>query len=253
MAKLSVTLITYNEESKVGDALESVKWADEIVVVDSLSTDRTVEICQRYTEKVYRMPWQGYVIQKNLALEKASHEWVLNLDADERVSPGLAEEIKQVLQTGELAGYYIPRRVFYLGAWIQYGGWYPDYKLRLFKKDLARWEGRGIHESVVLNGKAGYLKGELYHFSYDNLFHHIHKINQFTTLAAEHSPKPVRGYTIFLRALFAFFKKYFLKRGFLEGTRGLIISGLSAFQVFIKYAKMWELAQKTKEWESEGH
>lgn len=249
MSALSVTLITYNEENKIAEALESVKWADEIVVVDSFSTDRTLEICRRYTDKIYQIPWQGYVIQKNLALEKASHEWILNLDADERVSPELAEEIKRVLQTDEFDGYYIPRRVFYLGTWIRYAGWYPDYKLRLFKKSLARWEGPGIHEKVILRGKVGYLKGDLYHFSYNNLSHHIHKINQFTTIAAEQIRKPVRGYTIFLRALFAFFKKYFLKRAFLEGTRGLIISGMSAFQVFIKYAKMWELSQNPTKFE----
>jgi glycosyltransferase involved in cell wall biosynthesis len=245
MSKLSVTLITYNEEKKIANALESVKWADEIIVIDSFSTDHTVEICYRYTDKVYQIPWQGYVVQKNLALDKASHEWVLNLDADEQVSPELAEEIKEILHTEGFDGYYIPRRVFYLGAWIRHAGWYPDYKLRLFKKSLARWEGEGVHEKIILRGKVGYLKGDLYHFSYDNLSHHLQKINRFTTIAAEHSGRrPPQGYTIVLRALFEFFKKFFLKRAFLEGTRGLIISGLSAFKVFIKYAKMWELSQK---------
>ena len=239
--KLSVTIITFNEEKHIRDALKSVKWADEIVVVDSLSTDNTVEICQEYTQHVYQIPWHGYVKQKNIATEKTSYEWVLNIDADERVSPELAEEILQTLaRPPEYVGYYMPRRTYYLGDWINYCGWYPDYKLRLFHKQKGKWVGKALHEKVEVQGPVAYFHHNLAHYSYENISAHVQTMNHYSSLAAEQKDGSVNGTEILLRTAFAFFKKYLLKQGFRDGTRGVIVSLLSAFTVTLKYAKLWE-------------
>ena len=245
--KLSVTIITYNEEKFIRDALESVKWADEIVVIDSLSTDRTVEICKEYTAQVYQIPWHGYVEQKNLATEKTSHDWVLNIDADERVSEGLAEEIRQALSvTPQYAGYFMPRKTYYLGDWINHCGWYPDYKLRLFYKHAGKWVGKALHEKFGVQGATAYFQHDLDHYSYENISDHIQKMNNFTSIAAAHKHGHVNGAGILLRTFFTFLKKYILQQGFRDGTRGIIVSLLSAFSVTLKYAKLWERQHLTE-------
>ena len=264
MEKLSVTIITYNEEKNIRDCLNSVKWADEIVVVDSFSTDKTIEICKEYTDRFYQNKWPGFVEQKNFALNKASHNWVLSIDADERISDELGEEIKKLLTTplsppsqgGDkrdvFDGYYIPRKTFYVKSWILHCGWYPDYKIRLFKKDKGRWEGTGgtaIHESVKVDGKTGYLKGDILHYSFLSISSHLKTINSFTSISAMENLKKGKKagiLSILLRPSFNFFKMYILKRGFLDGLPGLIVSILSSYHVFIKYTKMWEMErQKT--------
>ena len=238
---LSVTIITYNEEKYIREALESVKWADEIVVIDSLSTDRTVDICKQYTEHVYQVSWHGYVEQKNIATEKASHQWILNIDADERVSPELAEEIRQVLsKESSTVGYAMPRRTYYLGEWIQYCGWYPDYKLRLFQKNAGQWVGKSLHEKVKVKGETARFQHDLYHYTYEDISDHIQKMNSFTSVAASQKQRTISGAGIFLRTCFTFIKKYLLQQGFRGGTRGMIVSLLSAFTVTLKYAKLWE-------------
>ena len=251
MEKLSVTIITYNEEENIRDCLQSVKWADEIVVVDSFSTDKTVEICRGYTDRVYQNRWCGFVEQKNFALSKASHNWILSIDADERVSDDLKEEIIARLKSRtthyNVDGYYMPRRTFYVNRWILHCGWYPDYKLRLFKKDKGRWEGTGgtaIHESVKVDGRVGYLKGDILHYSFRDISSHLKTINSYTSISAgEKFKKGERAgiLSMLLRPPLNFLKMYFLKRGFLDGIAGFIVSILSSFHVFIKYAKMWEL------------
>lgn len=238
---ISVTLITFNEEDRIRDALESVRWADEIVVIDSFSSDATVDICREFTNHVFRIPWQGYVTQKNIATQKTSHTWVLNLDADERVSPELAQEIQNALrQPPRVVGFYMPRMTYYLGDWIRHCGWYPDAKLRLFHKDSGQWVGQALHEKVEVRGPTTTLRHPIYHYSYRNISDHLRRIDQYTTIAAEHKHRPVSGAEIFGRTLFTFFKKYVLKQGFRDGTRGLIVSILSAFTVAVKYAKTWE-------------
>ncbi len=242
--KLSVTIITFNEEKFIRDALESVKWADEIVVIDSLSTDTTVEICREYTAYVYQLSWHGYVEQKNIASEKTSFDWVLNIDADERVSPELAEEIRQALaETPQYVGYYMPRKTYYLGDWINHCGWYPDYKLRLFRKQAGKWVGKALHEKVEVHGPTAYFHHDLYHYSYENISNHVQTMNNYTSIAAAHKSGTVSGVEILLRTVFAFFKKYILKQGFRDGTRGMIVSLLSAFTVTLKYVKLWERQQ----------
>ena len=251
MEKLSVTIITFNEEKNIKDCLDSVKWADEIVVIDSFSTDRTVEICREYTDRVYQNKWQGFVDQKKFALTKASHNWVLSIDADERISDELREEIKEVLSDNlKHDGYYMPRKTFYINRWILHCGWYPDHKIRLFKKDKGRWEGtRGtaIHESVKVNGRVGYLKGDILHYSFPTISSHLKTINSFTSISSsENFKKGERTgiLSILLRPPFNFFKMYILKLGFLDGLPGFIVSVLSSYHVLIKYAKMWELERQ---------
>lgn len=238
---VSVTIITLNEARHIRAALESVRWADEIVVLDSGSIDDTVAICQEYPTRVYHVAWHGYVAQKNLATAQTSHDWVLNIDADERVSAELAAEIQHALcAPAEIVGFYLPRRTFYLGAWIQHCGWYPDYKLRLFNKQAGRWVGQALHEKIAVDGPTAYLHGNIDHYTYENITDHLNKMNNFTSLAANEPQRPISGTAILGRTLFAFFKKYVIKQGFRDGTRGLIVSLFAAFGVSVKYAKIWE-------------
>lgn len=240
--KLSVTIITCNEENRIADALESVAWADEIVVVDSGSTDNTCEICRQYTTLVYDVAWQGFVEQKNIATDRTSHAWVLNIDADEVVSEALAKEIQSILAAPpRCVGYFIPRRTYYLGDWVHHCGWYPDYKLRLFDKQTGRWIGKALHEKVQVNGPTARLHHDLYHYTYEDITDHLRTINTYTSIAASQKTGSIGGVGIFLRTFFTFFKKYIIKQGFRDGTRGLIVSLLATFTVTVKYAKLWEL------------
>jgi glycosyltransferase involved in cell wall biosynthesis len=246
--KLSVAIITYNEERNIRDCLESVKWAYEIVVVDSFSADRTVEICREYTDKVCQNKWQGFVEQKNFAVSKASHDWILSIDADERVSDELSDEIRRILKYGAACdGYYMPRKAFYVNKWILHCGWYPDYKVRLFKKDKGRWEGTegmAIHESVKVDGRVGYLRGDILHYSFPTISSHLKTINNYTSISAREKFKKgdrAEIISMLLRPPFNFLKMYIVKGGFLDGLPGFIVSALSSFHVFLKYAKMWEI------------
>ena len=241
---LSVTIITYNEERHIREALESVSWADEIVVVDSQSTDRTVEICREYSVRVLQIPWHGYVEQKNIASRHTAHPWVLNIDADERVSPELAREIQNVLsQESQYVGFLMPRKTFYLGGWIAHCGWYPDDKLRLYRKDCGSWVGQSLHERVQVDGATARLHHDLYHYTYENIADHLDKMNSFTSIAAVQKQGSVNGAGIFLRTFLTFCKKYLLQQGFRDGTRGMIVSLLAAFTVALKYSKLWERQQ----------
>ena len=248
MNRLSVIIITCNEEENIKHCLESVKWSDEIVIVDSFSSDKTVEIAREYTSQVFQNKWTDFSQQKNLALEKASSEWILNIDADERVTPELKKEILAVLnsQFQSFDGYYIPLRNNYLGRWIRHCGWYPDYHLRLFRRGKGRFNERIVHESVVVEGKKGHLKFCLNHYSYKNLSDHLNKIDKFTSLAAEEmftNGKRARVFDLLLRPLVKFIKMYLIKRGYLDGIYGLIVSIMGSFSVFAKYLKLWELSR----------
>lgn len=247
--KISACVTAGNEESKIRSCLESLTWCDEIVVVDSFSTDRTVEICREFTPRVYQHEWLGYIGQKNLIRQMAIHPWILFLDADEVVSDDLRNEILREFEsgTGPYAGYRFPRKVFYLGRWINHGEWYPDIKLRLFKKELGHSEGQEPHDRVVVNGLVKTLKSHLYHYTYDNIHDHIDTINRFSTITAKE--KFLQGYRfhwtdVLFRPILRFIKSFFLRRGFLDGTPGFFIACISAFGVLMKYSKLWEL-QKT--------
>lgn len=249
MQKLSVTIITLNEEANIRDALESVKWADEIVVVDSGSNDRTVEICREYTDKVFYNQWPGHIAQKNFAIGKATHSWILSIDADERLTPELAGEIRGALKGPKADAYAVPRHVFYLGRWIDHSGWYPDYKVRLFRRDKASWGGINPHDKVMVNGRTERLKGDLLHYSYRDIAHHVNTMNSFTTTSATEYLKLGRRAGL-LDLLFKpagmFMKKYILKQGFRDGLPGFIIAVSSAYYVFLKYAKLWELINNNR-------
>ena len=250
MTKLSVVVICYNEEAILGKCLSAVQWAEEIVVLDSFSTDRTLEVARQYTARVSQSEWQGYAKQKALALTYASHPWVLSLDADEVVSPELAQEIQSLL-VGEpgLAGYRVPRLAFYLGRFLRHC-WYPDLKLRLFRKDRGRWSDHEVHESFLLDGPAGQLKNPLFHYSFPSIEDHLRTIQQYTTLGAESLANAGRVFSLARllgSPLFMFLQQYIGKRGFLDGIPGLIASLLSAFHEFVKYAKLYELTSKQVE------
>lgn len=248
MDSLSVVIITLNEEENIGGCLQSVAWADEIVVVDSGSTDRTVDICRKYTDKVFVEGWKGYGRQKNLAIERVKGGWILNVDADERVTPGLREEIEDVLR-GKRSGYdgfYIPRKNFFMGRWIKRCGWYPDYTLRLFKKGKGCFNERKVHEAVRVEGDTGYLKHPLEHYTYKGVSDYLRRMERYSSLAAEEMLKEGKKTGLFdllIRPGLTFLKMYLLKLGFLEGYRGLILSGLYASYTFSKYARLWEMGR----------
>lgn len=249
--KISACIITHNEETKIRRCLESVSWCDEIVVVDSFSDDRTVAICREYTERIYQHEWLGYIGQRNLIRELAQHPWVLFLDADEEVSPGLREEIQERfrLESHDAVGYQFPRKVFYLGRWIEHGEWYPDIKLRLFRKELGRSTGLEPHDQVVVDGPVRTLRNPLWHYTYDDMWDHLNTMNRFSGISAKAKYKQgvrFRWIDFFFRPVWRFFKGLMLKGGWLDGRRGILIASISAFGVAMKYAKVWELEVKNR-------
>jgi glycosyltransferase involved in cell wall biosynthesis len=251
---LSVAIIAGNEEKKIGDCLESVKWADEIIVVDSESTDRTVEIAKRYTDKVFIRKWEGYAPQKQFAIDQATCDWILSLDADERVSPELKDEILKILESEtEFDGFYIPRRNFFLGKWIKSCGWYPNYQLRLFKKGKAKVTQRKVHEKFIVDGKVGYLRGDIIHFTHMTLKETFAKINEYSSLRAEEKSKrkKVKGIDFILYPFSSFLSHYILKGGFRDGVYGLMVSLNHAMTNLQTYMKIWEL-QNVKSEDEKG-
>jgi len=245
MEKISVAIITKDEERNIGDCLESVKWADEIVVVDNGSTDRTLSICQEYGARIFQEEWKGYSGQKNSAIEKAGNEWVLNLDADERVSPELRQEMQKSLEGNQgVNGYWIPRKNFFLGQWIRYCGWYPDLNLRLFRKSRGRFGERVVHERLELEGKALTLTHPLIHETYRSLSDFFQRMDRYSTLAAQEMHREGRKFRltdVVFRPPFTFLQMYFLRAGFLEGYLGFVLSVLYSYYTFAKYAKLKEL------------
>jgi glycosyltransferase involved in cell wall biosynthesis len=242
--KLTVTVITRNEAANVEAALASVAWADEIVVVDSESTDGTAALAQRHGARVEVRAWPGYSAQKNFAASLASHDWILSLDADERVTPALAAEIQALLRSEPpQRGYRVPRISHYLGRWIRGTDWYPDYQLRLYDRRAGTWNGRPVHESVALNGVPGRLGNDLQHYPYRDISHHLATIDRYTTLAAEQMQADGKAPSILGVALhppFAFLRNYILRGGFRDGSAGFIVSTLNSYYVFLKLAKAWE-------------
>jgi glycosyltransferase involved in cell wall biosynthesis len=244
--RISTCIITYNEEENIRDCIESVLWTDEIVLVDSRSTDRTVEIARTYTDRIFIKDWDGFVGQKNFAASQCSYPWILSLDADERVSPELKMEIQCLFKNGrepDEDGFLIPRHTFYLGRWINHGGWYPDHQLRLFRRDKGRWEGEGIHERVVISGKKGYLRGDIIHYTYRNISHQLKTIDRFSDISVNlwlNKGKRPNFVGFLFHPAVKFFETYIYKGGFLDGIPGLIIAMASSFYIFVKYAKLWE-------------
>jgi glycosyltransferase involved in cell wall biosynthesis len=248
--QLTVTVITYNEAEHIAAALDSVAWADEIIVVDSGSTDGTVDIARARATRVIVREWPGYSAQKNFAADQAGNDWVLSMDADERVTPALAAEIRSVMEAGPQArGYRIRRVSRYLGEWIRSTDWFPDYQLRLYDRRAGRWNGLRIHESFRLNEGAPLpLQGEMEHYAYKDVAHHVQKINLYTTLIADEWHEQGRRTSatqVVLHPSFAFLRNYVARGGFRQGTTGLIVSALNSYYVFLKFAKLWERQRRS--------
>ena len=241
---ISAAIITKNEERNIKEALESVRDFDDIVVVDSFSEDRTVEICRDYTSRVYRHEWQRFSRQKQRAVDYSRNDWVLILDADERVTPGLKLEMLRVISENEYSGFFIPRKNFFLGKWIRYSGWWPDYTLRLFKKELSHVEPREVHEKVIVNGPTSYLKNPLVHYTYRTVGEYIKKMETYSSLSAEEIKGKnmlLSGLKLFINPFLVFIKMYILRLGFMDGARGFMLAVLYAVQTFLKYAKALEI------------
>lgn len=243
MAKISACIISYNEEQKIEDCLKSLDGiVDEIIVVDSLSTDKTKEIAGKYTDKIYDQKFLGHVEQKNLAMQKASFDWILSLDCDERLTDKLKESILKVKDNLDDAdAYRVARRTFYVYRWLNYC-WYPDFKTRLFNKNTARWGGINPHDHIEIDGNnIVTLSGDLEHYSFNSISEHIQTIDNFTEIGAQEIIK--RGKRVGLlspwtHGLWTFIKLYILKRGFMDGYAGLVVSILSGMHAFTKYVKV---------------
>ena len=242
MGKISVIIITRNEEENIEPALKSVEWADEIIVVDSGSEDKTIDITKKYTNRIYKKEWQGFVEQKKYALGLASYEWVLSIDADERVSPELKEEIMKK-QPENFDGFNVRRRNYFFNREITTCGWDKDYQLRLFKKSKVDLKERLVHEGFEVYGKIGKLENVIIHNTFSSLHNYFRKVNDYTTLQAEEmykSKKKVTALTIWGHTFSAFFRYYLSLKGFKDGMYGLIISFINSVSTMLTYVKIWE-------------
>lgn len=252
-ASISAFIVCHNEEHQIRRCLESVKWCDEIIVVDSGSTDTTLEICREYTSKIFFHAWQGYVIQKRFALEQCTSDWVLNIDADEEVSQKLYQEILTLLEQDRLEnqkkfnGYYINRVVFFLNRWWRKGGWYPEYRLRLCRRVSTTWGGQDPHEKATVTGTTGRCLGELHHYSFTDLTDYVRRMNTLSSNAAASLVAKGRKASmldLFFRPVTRFVKFYLSKQGFREGVAGFVVALIEANSTFLKYAKVWEITRK---------
>jgi glycosyltransferase involved in cell wall biosynthesis len=242
--RLSVAIIAWNEEDRLRACLESAAWADEIIVIDAESTDKTVQIAREFTDKIWVRPWGGFAAQKNFALGQATGEWVLSLDADERVTPALRDRIGGIVAAnGPSDGYSIPRRNIFWGAWVRHGGLYPDYQMRLFRRNAGRFVDSAVHESAVVEGHVETLAEPMLHHSYRGLEDFVSRSNRYSTLAAQEITRRggrARLADLALRPFGRFVSMYVLKLGFLDGWRGFVLAVLYANYVFLRMAKAWE-------------
>lgn len=251
MIDLSVVIIAWNEEGRLRETLESVTWTREIVVVDSGSSDKTVEIAREFTDKVLFHPWAGYAEQKNFALAQAASPWILSLDADEIVSSELRGEILRVLvHNGPADGYLIPRKNVFLGRWIRHGRLYPDLQLRLFRRGRGAFRPTKVHESVELDGQVASLQAPLIHQSYRSVDDFVARADRYSTLAAHEAlgqGRIGRLRNCVLRPLGRFVSMYFLHRGFLDGRHGLLLALLYGYYVFLREAKLWDASRQRRD------
>ncbi|MEE9441691.1 MAG: glycosyltransferase family 2 protein [candidate division Zixibacteria bacterium] len=251
--KISAILITKNEEANLERCLQSVSWADEIVIVDSHSTDQTIEIAQKFDARIFSPEWTGFGQAKQFALDKATGGWVLSIDADEEISFTLKNEILQLLEKDPPHdGYFIPRKTQFLGKWILFSGWYPDFVLRLFKKSTGRFTDVLVHEKVEVDGPTGKLHNPMMHYSYPTLEDYLRKLDQYSTLGAEELFKRGRKcspYYLAIKPPFSFLRKFIIQKGWRDGWEGFLIAYLTSTGTLLKYAKLRSMyieAQKSK-------
>jgi glycosyltransferase involved in cell wall biosynthesis len=245
---LSVIIICKEEEDQIKECLESVKWADEIILVDAESKDKTVDIAKSYTDKIYIKKWEGYSVQRNYALSLANYKWVLSIDADERVTGELKEEIISVINSGsdEIKGFRIPRKTYFLNRWIKHSGWYPGYQMRLFQKEFVYMKNRLVHEGFEVKGETGYLKNNLLHYTVTSISDFAERVNTYSTLQAEEKSitRKVRYNDLFFRPFVSFFKYYILKCGFRDGPQGFMVAMFDLITNSLTYMKIWEMQNK---------
>lgn len=243
MHKISAIIPTFNEEENIEAAIQSVSFADEIIVIDSQSTDQTVSIAERMGAKILQRKFDNFSNQKNYAIEKATHNWVVLLDADEVISSALRDEMIETLHQGPKASaYYVYRRNYLLGREIKYSGWQNDKVVRLIERDLCRYNGKLVHEGIVTDGKMAYLKNKLDHYTYKDFDSFIRKKNKVARLQAEAlalKNKKVTPYRLFIKPLYRFINHYFLRRGFLDGFPGFFIASFYTYTVFVRYVRLW--------------
>ncbi|MEW6544047.1 MAG: glycosyltransferase family 2 protein [Nitrospirota bacterium] len=246
---IAAVVITKDEERNIAGCLESLRWADEIVVVDAESLDRTVEIAKAYTDRVFVRPWPGYGPQKNFGMDQTQADWILIVDADERITDPLREEIQTVLRNGpppDLAGFEIPRRNFFYGRWIEHGGIYPDYQLRLIRRSAGRYDDVLLHERLQLNGRTDRLVHPMDHHSMPSIRDHVRKMRRYTTLGAEEKLKGRSRVTALELAghhLGTIVKTYVIRGGYRDGLHGIIVALFAGMHTFVKYAKAYEMLQ----------
>ncbi len=247
MLSISAMVLTYNEEANLSRCLASLDFCREIVVIDSGSTDRTVDIARKFTDKVLHRKMQGFGAQRNWCIEQAENDWIFWLDADEEVTQELKQTIEYIPANTPHSGFCVNRSTFYLGRWIRHSGWYPQYVLRLFNRKRGRCSEAEVHESIIIEGESARLKGDILHYPYPSLSRHIRKMDTYTNLSAKQKYKSGRRFNPW-KAVFAppaeFIKKYFLKLGILDGIPGLAIAASSAYYVFLKQVKLFEIQKK---------
>ncbi|MEJ8757942.1 glycosyltransferase family 2 protein [Pontibacter sp. H259] len=248
MPKLSAIIICRNEEKDIEGAIQSLLWADEVLLVDSYSTDNTLAIAANYPVKILQRTFDNYSRQRNWALEQATHDWVLMLDADERITPELQQEIQKLLATTpDKSAYTIYRSNFFMGKQVRYSGWQNDSVVRLFDKSRNRYSDKNVHEELILESKPGKLKYKMLHYTYRSLPHYLDKWNTYSTLSAQDKfkrTKKVSLYHLMLKPAFRFFRHYILKLGILDGKVGFVISYLAASSIFMRYLKIWRMQQE---------
>ena len=240
---LSVTIITLNEEKNIERCLKSVLWADEILIVDSGSTDKTLEICKKHNCKIIQTEWLGFGPTKKLAVKMAANDWILCIDADEQVTEELKQRIGKILSNPQAVGYRIKRKSFYLGKMVNHSGWDRDFPLKLFNRQFGNFNDKLVHESVVLSGEVKKIKQPLLHYTYPSITSHIKKMDKYSHLGAESAAQKGKSATILgaiIRGIIKFVKMYFLELGLLDGKIGFVLCYNSAFGTYLKYLKLWE-------------
>jgi len=252
MATVSCLIITKNEEANIRDCLASVNWVTERIVVDAESMDRTTELARASGAKVFVRPWPGFGAQKNFGIGQSSSEWILIVDADERVTHPLHDEILSCINSwkqDDPVAYEIPRKNYYYGQWVRYSGVYPDYQIRLFRKGSATYNDVPVHENLMVQGSIGRLVNPLEHHTERRIQDHFRKFGLYTTLAAQEKSKTVRtvhGRDLLIRPLVVFAKTYVLKQGFRDGVRGWIVCAFASMYSFVKYAKLWDMIRQAR-------